>query len=64
MKLFFPDLVRAIDVGAEAKRLAAVKFAPAQTAQAGGRRDKRKKWRAGEAPRQRRCQMMQKSSQR
>jgi len=32
MKLFFPDLVRAIDVGAEAKRLAAVKFAPAQTA--------------------------------
>jgi hypothetical protein len=31
MKLFFPDLVRAIDVGAEAKRLAAVKFAPAQT---------------------------------
>src|SRR5258707_9121181 len=32
MKLFFPDLVRAIDVGAEAKRLTAVKFAPAQTA--------------------------------
>src|SRR5713101_3606316 len=32
MRLFFPDLVRAIDVGAEAKRLAAVKFAPAQTA--------------------------------
>src|SRR5467141_2214398 len=32
MKLFFPDLVRAIDVGAEAKRVAAVKFAPAQTA--------------------------------
>src|SRR5713101_7481487 len=32
MKLFFPDLVRAIDLGAEAKRLAAVKFAPAQTA--------------------------------
>src|SRR6266481_3861422 len=32
MKLFFPDLVRAIDVGAEAKRLAAVKFAPVQTA--------------------------------
>jgi len=32
MKLFFPDLVRAIDMGAEAKRLAAVKFAPAETA--------------------------------
>jgi tetratricopeptide (TPR) repeat protein len=32
MKLFFPDLVRAIDVGAEAKRLAAVKFAPAGAA--------------------------------
>ncbi len=32
MKLFFPDLVRAIDVGTEAKRLAAVKFAPVQTA--------------------------------
>ncbi len=33
MKLFFPDLVRAIDMGAEAKRLAAVKFAPAETAE-------------------------------
>jgi Tfp pilus assembly protein PilF len=32
MKLFFPDLVRAIDTGAEAKRLTAVKFAPAETA--------------------------------
>src|SRR5216683_1584415 len=32
MKLFFPDLVRAIDLGAEAKRLTAVKFAPADTA--------------------------------
>jgi len=32
MKLFFPDLVRAIDVGAETKRLAAVKFAPAEAA--------------------------------
>src|SRR5712692_1965826 len=32
MKLFFPDLVRAIDTGAEAKRLTAVKFAPADTA--------------------------------
>src|ERR1700687_3888491 len=32
MKLFFPDLVRAIDAGAEAKRLTAVKFAPAETA--------------------------------
>lgn len=32
MKLFFPDLVRAIDSGAEAKRLAAVIFAPAETA--------------------------------
>ena len=32
MKLFFPDLVRAIDVGAETKRLAAVKFALAETA--------------------------------
>jgi len=32
MRLFFPDLVRAIDVGAEGRRLAAVKFAPAQTA--------------------------------
>jgi tetratricopeptide (TPR) repeat protein len=34
MKLFFPDLVRAIDVGAESKRLAAVKFAPAAAAKA------------------------------
>jgi len=32
MKLFFPDLVRAIDMGAEAKRLVAVNFAPAETA--------------------------------
>ena len=32
MKLFFPDLVRAIDTAAEAKRLAAVKFAPADLA--------------------------------
>jgi len=34
MKLFFPDLVRSIDVGREAKRLAAVKFTPAETAKA------------------------------
>src|SRR3989441_10488550 len=33
MKLFFPDLVRAIDAGTEAKRLATVKFAPAQAVQ-------------------------------
>jgi hypothetical protein len=32
MKLFFQDLVRSIDMGAEAKRLAALKFAPADTA--------------------------------
>jgi len=32
MKLFFPDLVRAIDTGAEAKRLVSVKFAPAEMA--------------------------------
>jgi hypothetical protein len=32
MKLFFQDLVRSIDMGAESKRLAAVKFAPADTA--------------------------------
>ncbi len=32
MKLFFPDLVRAIDAGAEAKRLVSVKFAPAEMA--------------------------------
>jgi tetratricopeptide (TPR) repeat protein len=32
MKLFFPDLVRAIDLAAESKRLAAVNFAPAETA--------------------------------
>jgi len=31
MKLFFPDLVRAIDVGGETKRLTAVKFAPSET---------------------------------
>ncbi len=31
MKLFFPDLVRAIDAGAEGRRLAVVKFAPADT---------------------------------
>jgi len=34
MKLFFPDLVRSIDVGAEAKRLESVKFAEAETAKA------------------------------
>src|SRR2546429_2258436 len=34
MKLFFQDLVRAIDTGAEARRLATVKFAPAETAKA------------------------------
>ncbi len=33
MKLFFPDLVRAIDMASETKRLAAVKFAPAEEAQ-------------------------------
>jgi len=32
MKLFFPDLVRAIDAGAEGRRLAAIKFAPADAA--------------------------------
>ena len=32
MKLFYPDLVRAIDSGAESKRLAAVNFAPAESA--------------------------------
>src|SRR2546425_9647591 len=31
MKLFFQDLVRAIDTGAEGRRLAALKFAPADT---------------------------------
>src|SRR6266436_5402939 len=35
MKLFFPDLVRAIDVGAESKRLAAVNFAAAEPAKTG-----------------------------
>ncbi|HYT23132.1 MAG TPA: hypothetical protein VEW05_23225 [Candidatus Polarisedimenticolia bacterium] len=34
MKLFFQDLVRAIDTGAEARRLATVKFAPAEAAKA------------------------------
>src|SRR5947199_7830199 len=34
MKLFVQDLVRAIDTGAEARRLATVKFAPAETAKA------------------------------
>ena len=34
MKRFFPDLVRAIDTGAEAKRLAALQFAPADPVQA------------------------------
>src|ERR1700716_1384477 len=32
MKLFFPDLVRAIDTGAESKRLATVNFAAAEAA--------------------------------
>jgi hypothetical protein len=32
IKLFFPDLVRAIDLGAEVKRLAAMKFAPSEAA--------------------------------
>src|SRR5437870_7218117 len=32
MRLFFPDLVRSIDVGAEARRLESVKFAAAETA--------------------------------
>jgi predicted Zn-dependent protease len=31
MKLFFPDLVRTIDVGGETKRLAAVRFASSET---------------------------------
>jgi tetratricopeptide (TPR) repeat protein len=35
MKLFFPDLVRAIDAKEEAKRLATVQFAPADAAQPG-----------------------------
>jgi hypothetical protein len=33
MKLYFPELVRAIDVGAEAKRLETVKFADAESAE-------------------------------
>src|SRR4029077_18441233 len=32
MKLFFPEMVRSIDVNAESKRLQAIKFAPAVTA--------------------------------
>jgi predicted Zn-dependent protease len=32
MKLFFPEMVRSIDVSVEAKRLQAIKFAPAVTA--------------------------------
>src|ERR1700674_3010859 len=32
MKIFFPELVRTIDMGVQAKRLAAVKFAPADVA--------------------------------
>ncbi len=35
MKLFFPELVRAIDVGAESKRIAAVNFAAAEPAKTG-----------------------------
>jgi len=35
MKLFFPDLVRAIDVGAESKRLATMNFAAAEPAKTG-----------------------------
>jgi tetratricopeptide (TPR) repeat protein len=35
MKYFFPDLVRSIDVATEAKRLAAVKFAQADSTQPG-----------------------------
>ena len=34
MKRFFPDVVRSIDVAAEAKRVAAIHFAPAEDAQA------------------------------
>jgi hypothetical protein len=34
MKLFFPDLVRAIDASAEAKRMATLQFVPAETAAA------------------------------
>ena len=34
MKLFFPELVRAIDSGAESKWVATLNFAPAETAQA------------------------------
>jgi len=64
MKLFFPDLVRAIDMGAEAKRLVAVKFAPAENRQAGGRNSEPKKWHAGEARRRQRCRMMPKSLRR
>jgi len=63
MKLFFPDLVRAIDAGGETKRLAAVKFAPSETAKlvdetAG------EEVPAGEARRRRRCRMMQRSLRR
>jgi tetratricopeptide (TPR) repeat protein len=32
MKLYFPEMVRSIDVSAEAKRIEAIKFAPAETA--------------------------------
>jgi hypothetical protein len=35
MKLFFPDLVRAIDMGSESKRLATVSFATAELAKTG-----------------------------
>src|SRR5260370_25458046 len=32
MKLFFPEMVRSIDINAEAKRLQTIKFAPASAA--------------------------------
>ena len=32
MRLFFPDMIRSIDVSAEAKRVDTIKFAPAETA--------------------------------
>src|SRR6202790_1959670 len=48
MKLYFPEMVRSIDVNAEAKRVQSVKFAPANVApkqeetpgEGGGRRRK------------------------
>jgi tetratricopeptide (TPR) repeat protein len=50
MKLYFPEMVRAVDSGAELKRVAALTFAPAETARVEDEPSSEAVFRRGKAP--------------